>query len=257
MPRRIIRKNRKYAKKRRTSGGLPKRSSFGPGMAGAIVKKSGVNFPRRRDLTYTIPRIGMTGCVPQTLLTQHRYCEEVALTSDNLTGYTGSQYEWRLNSLFDPNLTGVGHQPQGFDQMAAFYNTYRVYKVDVQIRIVASSHADSYVASKVTPYTTVYNLGLKQQAEIQEVANCNCFDAFVGNVAEWKGMYIADIEGQKREAVFNDLLFRAAIGANPATTSIFGLAVGNSSLITGATVKIMVSFVYYAQWSDRVALPQS
>ena len=31
-----------------------------------------------------------------------------------------------MNSLFDPNRTGTGHQPYGFDQLSTFYNRYYV-----------------------------------------------------------------------------------------------------------------------------------
>lgn len=33
---------------------------------------------------------------------------------------------WSMNSLYDPNTTGTGHQPMGFDQLAAIYGRYLV-----------------------------------------------------------------------------------------------------------------------------------
>lgn len=260
MPRRVIRKNRKYGKKRssrRVSGYNPAGDKNGPGVFGSVVKKSPLQFARRKDLTYLTPKLGRVGCMPQSLYTQHRYCEEISLSSDNITGYTGSQYEFRLNSLFDPNLTGVGHQPQGFDQMAALYASYRVYKVDIYLRVTAISHSNLYLATKITPFHTAYNLGLKQQSEILEQSNCNCYDGFVGNVVQLNNVYIADIEGQKRQAVFDDLLFRAKIDTNPANVSIFGIAMGSTDLVTGAAMKVMVGFTFHTMWSDLQPLPQS
>lgn len=40
------------------------------------------------------------------------------------TGY--DEYIFRANSLFDPDFTGTGYQPIGFDEWSAFYNRYRV-----------------------------------------------------------------------------------------------------------------------------------
>lgn len=44
----------------------------------------------------------------------------------NLVSGATNYWTFRLNSLFDPDYTGAGHQPQWFDQMAAVYRNYRV-----------------------------------------------------------------------------------------------------------------------------------
>jgi len=54
----------------------------------------------------------------QRYITKMKYSENVISAL--------SQYRFRLNGLFDPNLTGGGHQPHGFDQLATIYNRYRV-----------------------------------------------------------------------------------------------------------------------------------
>lgn len=41
----------------------------------------------------------------------------------------GTEFQYRLNSLYDPDYTSAGHQPYGYDQMAALYNKYRVKAV--------------------------------------------------------------------------------------------------------------------------------
>jgi len=49
---------------------------------------------------------------------------------ENGISFTGSltpaAQVYRLNSLFDPNLTGVGHQPNNFNQLTAMYSQYVV-----------------------------------------------------------------------------------------------------------------------------------
>ena len=51
---------------------------------------------------------------PDTLQTTLRYQETLSLssTSGSLFGYI-----YNLNGLYDPNHTGVGHQPLYFDQL--------------------------------------------------------------------------------------------------------------------------------------------
>lgn len=49
---------------------------------------------------------------------------------------------FRLNSCFDPDLTGVGHQPRWFDQFAALYSYYTVVAAAAEI-IVGPAPADN------------------------------------------------------------------------------------------------------------------
>ena len=40
---------------------------------------------------------------------------------------------YSLSSLFDPDVTGGGHQPMGHDQLAALFERYQVWKVDFKV----------------------------------------------------------------------------------------------------------------------------
>lgn len=46
--------------------------------------------------------------------------------STTISTNAGGQYVFNLNSLWDPDRTGIGHQPYGFDNLALLYNRYRV-----------------------------------------------------------------------------------------------------------------------------------
>jgi len=68
---------------------------------------------------------------PIKLVARLRYSEHLTLT----TGAAGiaAVNQFRLNSLFDPNLTGAGHQPLGYDQITPLYNKYKVNAVKVSV----------------------------------------------------------------------------------------------------------------------------
>jgi len=59
--------------------------------------------------------------------------------------------QFRLNDCYDPDYTGTGHQPMGFDQMMAFYSTFRVLSTDVHIM------AQSYAAAAANNPQPAFN----------------------------------------------------------------------------------------------------
>lgn len=46
----------------------------------------------------------------------------------NTAAAAAGAYVMSQNSCYDPDVTGTGHQPRGFDQLAALYNRYVVHK---------------------------------------------------------------------------------------------------------------------------------
>lgn len=53
-------------------------------------------------------------------------------------GLTGSEQNFSLNGLYDPDVTNTGHQPYGFDQLCASggpYTRYKVFRCRVTIRL--------------------------------------------------------------------------------------------------------------------------
>lgn len=107
---------------------------------GVFVKKTGMPSlqcnPRvnraSRHLTLTSKvnnRFG-TSVVPSKFFTTMPYYDSrpIILSSTNI-----NQHLFRMNSIFDPDLTGGGHQPRGHDEMAQLYQGYQVYGVAYQI----------------------------------------------------------------------------------------------------------------------------
>lgn len=45
----------------------------------------------------------------------------------------GTYYRFRLNSLYDPDVTGTGHQPYQYDTLTAIYQSYIVKKCFVDL----------------------------------------------------------------------------------------------------------------------------
>lgn len=61
--------------------------------------------------------------IPTSQKVTLRYAQKFAINS--ALGLAGSQV-FRANSLFDPDFSGSGHQPRGFDQLMTMYDHYQV-----------------------------------------------------------------------------------------------------------------------------------
>ena len=65
-----------------------------------------------------------------------RYHETI--TIDPSLGAAGT-YTFSANGMYDPNISGVGHQPYGFDQLCALYNHYYVMRAKIRITAVTTN----------------------------------------------------------------------------------------------------------------------
>jgi hypothetical protein len=79
---------------------------------------------KRRYTRYRKPLI--LGGIPDSKVCRLRYCEFVKLDADAAGSAVAVQHTFNANSVYDPNQSGTGHQPMGYDEMAAQYNHYVV-----------------------------------------------------------------------------------------------------------------------------------
>lgn len=176
--------------------------------------------------------------------------------ADNYVCSTLQVYDFvfNLNSLFDPNRTGTGHQPLGFDQLSALYQRYRVYRVKYEIGWVNTSLDASIMvvlpsnnASSLTSVTTAQE---SQGAVSSRVGN-------VYNAMYLKGTVdLAQVNGRTPQQYADDDVTGALTSANPAETIV--LHVVNTNLTgTAATGTATVKLTFDCEFYDPVQLAQS
>jgi len=72
--------------------------------------------------------------VPSEVRVTLPYVDQFVL---NATSASTDNHVYRGNSLFDPDFTGTGHQPLGYDQWTTFYSAWVVEQVRVKATITA------------------------------------------------------------------------------------------------------------------------
>jgi hypothetical protein len=79
---------------------------------------------------------------------------EFALQFQSTLGANGS-YVFSANGAYDPNITGVGHQPMGFDQMMLFYNQYCVARSSILVGFAGLTASTNRIGIHLNDAATV------------------------------------------------------------------------------------------------------
>lgn len=72
---------------------------------------------------------------PRKLRVRHKYVERISIPC--VTGI--GAYLFSCNGMYDPNITGTGHQPMYFDQLAAIYDHYTVFSSHMKAEFVVDA----------------------------------------------------------------------------------------------------------------------
>jgi len=75
--------------------------------------------------------------LPARMMVKLPYWDIVQIVNTPHTDGT-ADYVYCLNSLFDPDVTGGGHQPRGFDQWSALFGQYMVHGCKYEVRFYTS-----------------------------------------------------------------------------------------------------------------------
>jgi len=211
-------------------------------------KNRGMDIGIPRDPSYT--SFQAQPPVAQRMRTVLRYSETV-----QRSGLSTYDYLWRLNSLFDPNQTGTGHQPKGFDQLAAFYQRYRVYRVRWE---VMCWHSNSAVASHLIVVPTNSATTYTDAADAIEAVFAKHTICTLYEPKKLTGVVdLAKLNGKTHVAYAADDTTQALVSASP--TEVLDLHVFSEALDGSTTILVYhtVTLQFDVEFSDPVQLGQS
>jgi len=185
--------------------------------------------------------------IPQRFITKQKYS-----TSFPITAITGS-YTFNLNSVYDPDRTGIGHQPYGFDQLAALYNRYRVIKCSY----VINGYADSN-ALRIACLATNELPSLASVSDLVERPRARFVVQYPGaNTQYLKGsVSIPSLVGRSKAQYMADDRYQATVTNDPAELALLQVAVAGMN-DGGAAATLVITLEYTVEYFDMKPLGQS
>lgn len=207
-------------------------------------KYNGPTAPYKKRKTFK--RRGGSMMIPRGVNMKQAYTTlgySTAFTLNEATAGVGGVYTFRLNSCYDPDLTGAGFQPVGFDQYALIYQKYLVYGGNWTVSFssqLAVVNGASVVGAIVTTDATVPSTSRNWPAAVG--ARSNLLGPGPSSVTTLKGkINMASAFGVKPSAIWNEANFESATGGNP-TNQLFMhvFTIGQASTVSYVTVHLKV-----------------
>ncbi len=188
----------------------------------------------------TLRGLGPMG-FPRKLRFTHKYFDYSTGTS---AGVMNTQ-QFSCNGLFDPNTTGVGHQPVYFDQLTPIYNHYTVMKSFIVFRITSTGTNDlmagGYIDDDTSAAPNFFSTVEQSGSRVTVINHLNAHPTVFSLSWDAKKYFGGDI-------LDNDNL-QGNVGANPTEQSYFTFQI--VSIDSAAyTYTWTAEIVYDAIWDE-------
>ncbi len=194
----------------------------------------------------TMTSLGSQG-FPKKLKVVHKYVEALNFTA----GTPSDVRQFSCNGLYDPNITGTGHQPLYFDQLSGIYNHYTVFRSWCKYILVTTS-VPCLVSHYIEDDTTVSSG--TQSAEMSTATVTTHSNLAVKPTVltrSWNGK-----EFFGGDLFDNDLLTGSA-SANPTEQMYFTFNVTAMDGVTIPSYSVLVEVHYEAVWDELRTIAQS
>lgn len=184
-------------------------------------------------------------------------------------------YVFRANSLFDPDFTGVGHQPRGFDQLMALYERYVVTGVKVEAWFAPPIPGES--ATQYIPYIQFREISTVAAANTDLLESPNtvlgdgCFPSgrtsgSATGIGTEGGKYLTcyfDIvklkgHGKDRKTFESEPDVAGSSSTNPVDQGYIHIGImRNNAFAVGGACTVAVRLTYYGTFYQPLTPPES
>lgn len=161
---------------------------------------------------------------------------------------------FNLNSLFDPDRTGAGHQPRYFDQLAALYGRYRVDRAIVEV-CVATAELHGVI---VNLYASNDAGGLTPTSSLELPWNSGMYMCVPYTPCILRQEYnLRDIPAVSKSQYEGGDHYQALVSASPTEIITCSIGAEANDGAAGTTVYATIRVTFDVEFSDRIQVGAS
>ncbi len=240
MPKRKYAPRRRFNKRRRTTGRkMARRRRYSRGTA-------------------TASAVGRS-LMPTKLKRTFNYCSKITLDGASV-GIADSK-RFSCNSMFDPDRTGVGHQPMGFDQfLGVLFDHYTVIGAKITVSCMAQTNtrpdANQIISIKVIDSSTS-STDITTSIEQGRVVY-GMLGGSDGNASTLKLTHTCNpAKFLGRSKPLSDPELKGSVSSNPNEECFFEINAASIEERDPPPVDVLVTVQYTAILTERIRLGQS
>lgn len=210
------------------------RRSKAPNLNRVSISRFGLGFNQSAQLKCKLRYIGFVGAT---------------------TTLTFALQQVRGNGLFDPDATGIGHQPKGFDRISALYSRYYVGASKITVRpVVNTSNANAIICLECVPgvnqaNSSAIDVVMERKTVtyrfMQQQSNTKAISQYAtthGVFGVSKLVTRADMDSE----------YGALTTADPASVWVWNIYVQNADLASSTNFQIWYEIDYYCTFMNRI-----
>lgn len=210
---------------------------------------------RRTPYKAMVPRpLPTSSGVPQSMTVKMRYCQNVILTGN--AGAIGENL-FSTNSIYDPDVSGVGHQPYGHDEWSTFMTYYTVRRSWISVDFNSTAEVPAVAFILRTDSTAA---GGSSASRYTEAPGC-VYSSMAGDQGGPSKLTLKNNYNMARDtgngAGSNDDAFKGQFGASPPDQQYWRVGVQAIDASSTVSIPCYVTITYECELTVPKTLVQS
>lgn len=191
--------------------------------------------------------------LPQILTCKMLYCDNITLSPT--TGATATNL-FSANGLYDPNVTAVGHQPRGYDQIQPLYDHYVVMGCKIRVDFQSTNTSVPMTAFVCVRDDTTTSASVNNYLELQGCKSAS-LGTIYGDASKTISHYCTPHKFLGRKSPMSDPQLKGSASANPTEELLYHVGVAATDFASTSSCVAQVYLEYLCKFIEPKDVAQS